>query len=263
MNHLLIGNADKTEQILERIEPPFLLLDDGPIADAARAHFPKAKLFDPHRHSFNPLRNMNYKGARDFASLLYSISPQGENTLTVRNGRRALTRLLLAGYSRLSDLPSAKDTKDDAEKEALGTIEDLLLSPVLHNVLCGKTNFFFTGSIIAKLDRAELGDDDAVVLASLLIGQFKGHIVVPDLGSFGRGFHVNLIRQNRLTAGLNSLSEVSDTLGQALLSIKDKTVYRTTRRDAGILADYFDIELNPGELVGQRGNAFRATSREL
>ena len=51
---------------------------------------PRARVFDPHKHCFNPLKDIDYKKAREIADVLYTIAPQGENTLTVRNGKRAL-----------------------------------------------------------------------------------------------------------------------------------------------------------------------------
>jgi hypothetical protein len=45
---------------------------------------------------------------------------------------------------------------------------DLLVSPVLKRVLCESTNFSFSSDIIlAKLDRAELGDFDALLAHQL------------------------------------------------------------------------------------------------
>ena len=49
---------------------------------------------------------------------------------------------------------------------------------------------------------------------------------------------MSLIRQNLLIAGLNSLSQLSDKLQQAVLLIKDKTVYRTSPKDADVLIGY-------------------------
>jgi hypothetical protein len=255
MNALLIGNADKTERLLQIAQPPFLLIDDGPIADAFLETFPRAKLFDPTVHSFNPLRGMDYKRARDFAAAVYTASPQGENTLTVRNGKRALTRLLLDNPGRLDHLKSS----GEADAEALATIEDLLLSPVLRRVLCNPTNFSFKGSVVARIDRAELGDFDAFVLASLLIGQYQGQVIVPDFGFYGRDFYTAFIRQNRLTAALTSLSEVPPKLQQALLGIKDKTIYRTTLEDAERLIIYTK-HTEPRNIVGLEGDEFLPTS---
>jgi hypothetical protein len=233
MNHVILGTADKTEPLLHVTRYGFLLVDDGPIADAFLSHFPRARVFDPAVHSFNPLKDIGYKAARDFAALVYTASPQGENTLTVRNGKRSLTKLLL-NAGRLDKLSSPSE----ADAEALATIEDLLLSPVLKRVLCNPTNFSFKGSVVAKIDRAQLGDFDAFVLGTLLIGQHKGQVIVPDFGFYGRDFHTTLIRQNRLTAGVNFLAELPVKLSQALLTVRDKTPCGTTAADARELAEY-------------------------
>ena len=102
MNKLLIGLADKTEQLLDT-KPGFLLIDDGPIADAFLHRFPEAKLFDPTKHSFNPLKGMTRKFARDFVDALYSYYPES-TTLTVRNGKRALARLIANNPTQLDHM---------------------------------------------------------------------------------------------------------------------------------------------------------------
>lgn len=250
MNKLIIGSADKTEQLLETREP-FLLIDDGELVDAFLENF-SATVFKPKIHSFNPLDGIDYKGARDFAATIYAASPQGENTLTVRNGKRALARLFLANPTRLDKLPNE-------DEEATATIQDLLLSPLLKRVLCRNPNFRFEGSVIAKLDRAVIGDFDAFVLGQLLIGQFKGQVILSDSGFYLRDFNMNLIRQNRLTVGLTSLSELSHTLQQAVLGIKDKTIYRTTMDDAERLVIY-TRHANPSILALQGEGEFLCTS---
>jgi hypothetical protein len=240
LNHLLLGAADKTDRLLEITKPRFLLIDDGPIADAFLERFPKARLFDPAVHSFNPLAGMDYRRARDFADILYASSPGGKDTLTVRNGRRALVRMLLAKPSRLSDMPEPSAVKDDAEKEALGMIEELLMSPVLSRVLCGRgTPFRFgEGTTVAKLDRAELGDFDAFIIGALLIGHHKGEVVLSDGGFYARDLHMSLIRQNRLTIGCNLLSELPQKIRQASLLFEDKTARLASYEDAKLLAQY-------------------------
>ncbi len=256
MNKLLIGLADKTEQLLET-PAPFLLIDDGPIADTFLERYSRAKEFDPNKHSFNPLKGLDYKHARDFAATLYTASPQGENTLTVRNGKRALTRLLL-DTKRLDKLHASTDPGDI---EAAATVDDMLLSPVLKSVLCGPPNFTFpTGGkwsapVIARLDRAELGDFDAFILGALLIGQYKGQVILSDSAFYLRDFHVALIRQERLTVVVNYLTELSPKLQQAVLGIKDKTIYRTTPEDAERLIVYTK-HTNPGTLTNQTGNDY-------
>src|SRR5262249_29713990 len=100
----------------------------------------KARIFDPLVHSFNPLKNIDHKTARQLADLLYTISPQGENTLTVRNGRRALARALFAA-KRLDQLKvesKIKGIKEEVEE----MIDDLLFSPILKHALCNKGKLF-------------------------------------------------------------------------------------------------------------------------
>jgi hypothetical protein len=237
VNHLLIGTDDHTQRLLNISKPRFLLIDDGPIADAFLTQFPKARPFDPAVHSFDPLAGMDYPRARAFADALYAASPQGENTLTVRNGKRALAKLALATTARLDNITG--DTKDPAIAEALATIDDALLSPVLRRVLCGNPNFRFgEGTTVAKLDRSAIGDFDAFVLATLLIARHKAQIIIPDFGFYGRPFHVPLMRQNRLTAGVRVLAELEPKLRQAVLTIKDKSAHNTTADDAETLAQY-------------------------
>lgn len=234
VNHLLLGTADKTQRLLSLARRGFLLIDDGPIADAFLANL-KAREFDPNTHTFNPLRAIDYPRARLIAETIYGAYPQGQDTLTVRNGKRALARMLLSGADRLDKLG---DNADPGAEEALATVADMLLSPVLRQVLCNPTNFSFRGSVVARLNRAGLGDFDAFVLASLLIGQHKGQVIVPDFGFYGRPLHMSLIRQRRLIAGLNFLDEVPRNLAQALLSIPEKEGRGCTYEDAQTLAGF-------------------------
>lgn len=229
MNVLLLGINDKTDELLARATPPFLLIDDGPIADAFIKRY-RPRVFDPTKHSFNPLKNITYQRARDFAHIVYTASPQGENTLTVRNGKRALTKAVLVS-PRLDKLK----TNDD---EVAAAIEDILLSPVLKSVLCGVKQFDFNISVVAKIDRARLGDFDSFILGMLLIGQHKGQIIIPDGGFYLRDMHTSLIRQNRLTVGLNYLAELPVKLQQAVLTIKDKVPCGTLFDDADTLAKF-------------------------
>lgn len=245
MNHLLVGTTDKTKRLLDIAKPRFLLIDDGPIADAFLTQFPKAKLFDPTDHSFNPLKGLTPRRARDIATVLYTAAPGGANTLTVRNGRRALARILRDNPTRFDRLPF---DRSDEEQEAKGMVDDLLFSPEMTKVLCGPAHFKFgEASVVARIDRAELGDEDALLLALLLIGQTKGQVIVPDFGFYGRPLHSTLIRQHRLIAGVNFLSELEPKLRQAALSMQYKTAYRTTTEDAERLLPYFHTAYSDGE----------------
>jgi hypothetical protein len=87
-------------------------------------------------------------------------------------------------------------------------------------------------------ESAELGEFDALVLGLFLMAHFKGQIVVPDFGFYGRDAHVSLIREGRLIAGVNSLSELPAKLRQAVLLIEDKVASGATLEDAEMLAEY-------------------------
>jgi hypothetical protein len=161
----------------------------------------------------------------------YTISPQGDNTLTVRNGKRALLKALLKA-DRLDRV------KGDEEVKAL--IDDLLVSPVLRRVLCNPANFSFNpnSAILAKVSRTEPEDFDALVLGLLPMSHAKGQIVVEDFGFYGRDIHSRLIREERLIAGVNFLSELPEKLQRTVLLINVKIPSGTTVEDAEELARY-------------------------
>jgi hypothetical protein len=222
MNHLYVG-------FTRNVELPkggFLFIDDE-VRD-----IPRSRIFDPLKHCFNPLKNLEYKKARELAELLYTLSPQGENTLTVRNGKRALLKALLEA-DRLDEVKG--------EEEVSGMVGDLLASPVLRRVFCETAPVFSFNprSVIqARINRAELGEFDALVLGLFLIGYYKGQVVVPDFGFYGRDAHASLIRENRLIAGVNTLAELPVKLRQNVLLIKDKVAEGGTFEDAETLAGY-------------------------
>ena len=191
----------------------------------------RARIFNPTKHSFNPLKNIDYRKARALADVLYTAYPQGDNTLTVRNGKRALLKALLSA-TRLDQI--------EGDPEITGMIDDLLQSPVLTRVLCNSTNFSFSPNslILARLNRAELGDFDALILGLFLIEHFEGQIVLPDFGFYGRDVNISLIREERLIAGVNFLSELTPKLRNSVLLIDDKIASGTTFDDAETLANY-------------------------
>lgn len=104
----------------------------------------RPRTFDPLKHSFNPLKDLDYRRAREIADVLYTISPQGENTLTVRNGKRALLQALLSA-KRLDEIKPKK-----GDEEVAGMIGDLLASPVLRRVFCNPTNFSFNPNSVSQ-----------------------------------------------------------------------------------------------------------------
>ena len=228
MNKLLIGLAEKTPDLTT--EPGFLLIDDGPIADVFLKQFKRAKLFDPREHGFNPLP-MAYRKAREFASVVYP----DKDLMTYEDGKRALARMLIVAKS-IDRLPVIKHK---GYEHARDTIDDLLLSPVLKNVLSKPTpRWLFSGSsIVARINRADIGEHDAHILASLLISQFKGQIIVPDFGFYARPFHSSLIREGRLIAGVYTLSEIEPKLRNLCLLV-EKVGRHCTYDDAVVLAEY-------------------------
>lgn len=236
MNLLIVGR-DKVDTILEHLPDSFLLIDDGTIIDAVSIP-PKRKVttFDVTKHSFNPLKNIDYRRAREFISVLDSVFPEGKDTLTKKSSNFVLLTALLSNPKRLDSLfPRA--SKEPGEIDAYQKIETLLLSPVLERVLCRPTNFSFDGILLARLNRAELGDFDCFVLANLLITNYKGQVVIPDFGFYACPFHTSLIRQNRLIAGVNFLDEAVKFRNNLLL-IDEKIGHHCTAEDAECLAGY-------------------------
>lgn len=217
---------------------------------------PKTRVFDPTRHGFNPLKDLDYKGARELAAVPYVISPQGENTLTVRNGKRALLQALLQTKKtakwkgKTEKRAFTRFDQITGDEEVTGMISDILASPLLRRVLCEPSDFHFNPKfkIIARINRAELGEFDSLVLGLLLMSHYKGQLVIPDFGFYGRDVHTNLIREGRLIAGVNYLSELPDKLRKAALLIPDKIPSGATFEDAVVLANY--LEKNPPHTDG-------------
>ncbi len=233
MNVLIVG-TDKTDTILEHLPSSFLLIDDE-IDWLTIPPRRKVTRFDVTKHHFNPLKDMDFRKARDFISVLDAIFPEGQNTLTKKNSNFILLNALLSKPKNLSSLfPRA--TKDPAQLDAYQKIQTLLLSPVLERVLNTAIDFPPKGIILARLNRAELGDFVCFVLANLLIAQYAGQIVVPDFGFYGCAHHASLIRQDRLIAGVNFLDETK--LRNPLLLIEKKIGHHCTAEDAEVLAGY-------------------------
>ncbi|MCW3055731.1 MAG: hypothetical protein JWN14_4901, partial [Chthonomonadales bacterium] len=137
-------------------------------------------------------------------------------------------------------------------------IDELLFTDLMRGVLCSENDFAFTGKntkVFARVNRAELGEFDALVLGLFLIAQFPGQVIIPDFGFYGREAHISLIREGRLIAGVNSLSELSPRLRQAVLLIPDKIGSGATFEDAETLARY-------ETRFGERSNEFEGLVKE-
>lgn len=233
MNQLFIGLT----KIIEPEQRCLFIHDEVP-------DIPRARLFDPAKHSFNPLKNMSYEKQCHFVDLIDALFPRGDGTLTKDTGLDFIAEALESKPKTLADLIPVPDHKSPpGHIWAYNKIRRILRSPVLKNVLCKPTNFSFAKNslILARLNRIELTDFDALLLGWLLIEQFKGQVVVPDFGFYGRDVHVSLLRENRLIAGVNFLSELPPKLRNSLLLVEDKIASGTTFDDAEVLADFARI----------------------
>lgn len=239
---LLIG-THKTDTFLEHLPESYLLIDDGPVID--RLILPKRRKvtrLDFSYHSFNPLRHMDYLAARRFVQILDAVFPEGESTLTRKYGNLTLLKALLDKPRSLARLIPRPDPKDTGAQDAYQKVETLLLSPVLRHFLTSPTaRFPWKGIILARLDRAELGDFDCFVLGNLLAAYHPGPVVITDFGFYAIPQHIQLIRQGRLIAGVNFLKEVPGRLANHLLLMPEKIPCRTTFEDAETLASFAGI----------------------
>lgn len=232
MNKLFVGFKNTINENLPKRNFLFLHDDIPKLSDSLRP-----QIFDPEKHSFNPLQGLTYKRARELAVVLYTLYPQGENTLTVRNGQRQLLKALLTAKS-LDEL--------DGDEEVLALKDDLLASPVLRSVLCRKkNNTALAGVVLARINRKELGEFDALALGLLLINAYKGQLVIPDLGFYGRDVHAGLVREERLIAGVNFLDELPEKLRKAVLLTRDKEAHEALYDDAVLLAKYEGLRPDP------------------
>ena len=245
MNLLFVGtkSADlilaKLEELYRR-SGHFLLIDDGPIIDQfVRRTRRKYTELDFSKYSFNPLAGMNDLRAEEFVAIIDALFPEGATTLTRKNSNHLIFKTLKSKPRTLETLfqklvpanPKDTDFKDAAQK-----IERILLVDVLRRVFQTRQNFTVRGILLARINRAELGDFTSKALAYFLIARYTGQVVIPAFGKYGRSFHLPLIDQDRLIAGVNHLSE-SD-LRNDLLLIKDRKAGGCLPEDAEILASF-------------------------
>jgi hypothetical protein len=231
MNQLYVGFAKE----ISLPKGGFLLIDDE------LWNIPRSRVFDPLEHSFNPIKNINYRSACDFVEIIDALFSRGENTLTKDTGLDFLHDALEAAPKTLEGLIAPPDKKSSTGHVwAYSKIRRVLRSHVLFRVLCNPTNFSFNpnSKIQARINRAELGDFDALVLGLLLMSFYEGQLVIPDLGFYGRELHTGLVRQGRLIAGVQHLSELPTKLRGAALLIEEKIPQGTNYEDAKVLAHY-------------------------
>lgn len=209
---------------------------------------PRARVFDPTTHSFNPLKGLDYRKQCAVVDIFDTLFPRGENTLTKDTGLDFIAEAL-ADEPQSFDTLIAPPTKSASTGHiwAYGKTQRLMRSPVLKQMLCTPTNFSFNprSTILARVNRAELGDLDALAIGQFLIGQFQGQIVIPDGGFYLKDTHVSLIRENRLIAGVRFLDELPQKLRRAVLLIDDKQVAGALHDDAVLLAKHAGLHPDP------------------
>lgn len=223
MNQLYVGLG----QQIELPRGGFLFVDDE------LPEIPRARIFDPKcLVNFNPLKDINDIKARRLAQILYTIYPEGESTLTVRNGKRSMVPALMEAKS----LDTVR-----GDDEIMGTLNDVLVSPTLRRIFCGKGHTFSFNPrsvILARINREELGEFDALVLGLFLMEQYPGQLVVPDFGFYGRDVHSGLLRSNRLIVGVRFLSELPPKLRRNAMLIEEKVAMGAIYEDAVELGRY-------------------------
>jgi hypothetical protein len=263
MNVLNVGLTQTP--LLQSLPKRFLFIDDGPLIEQLTfTDQPSATFLDLKTDRFNPVSNMNEMKADAFIDIIDATFPQGRSTLTNRYSNHIIFKALLDSPQRLSTLvdPPASNT-DIYQKDAFEKIERLLMYEVLETFLDRPTNLSFTvrrqgkrdtpKTIIAKLDRAALGDRVCFVLANFLIANYSGTVVIPDFGFYQCPFHRQLIRDRRLIAGVNSLVEVPK-FKQDLLLFDQKSASHCTLEDAELLADYMGLYPDPTRVDNPRND---------
>jgi hypothetical protein len=234
MNKIYVG----TTQALPPNAGCLFIHDEVPDIDRAR-------VFDPTIDAFNPLQKLTYRKASEIVDIFDALFSRGDSTLTKDTGLDFIAQALdqePASFATL--IPTPNKSSPPGHVWAHAKIQRLMRSPVLKSVLDTPTNFSFNprSTILAKINRAELGDFDALALGLFLMAHYKGQIVVPDLGFYGRDIHLSLIRENRLIAGIRFLDELPPKLRAAVLLIKDKVLGGTLYDDALILAKYAGLQ---------------------
>ena len=86
-----------------------------------------ATVFNPKKHFFNPLKNIDYRKACDLVSIFTALFPSGENTLTKEGVPDVLLEALLEKPKKLSELLDRKSADPKLRRswiEELGAMRD-------------------------------------------------------------------------------------------------------------------------------------------
>lgn len=286
MNALLIGPQNKTDLFLQFDGDIIDTTGEVAVTFANRAPILKTLYFDPSDTNY-PVGLNVFDGVADdqqfteqFTDYLFHLFPAGTNTLTRENAQFLLEncirilltnppQTLLSVLKLLSDMTfrehcllMCKDPIVVSNWAAIHALEaktqqalffslrtklgKLLNDPVIRNIVGQPYNTFPQDiRIIANLDRSKIGNMRAKFLGGLLIARATGKVVIPDYGFFNMSVP---FEQNRFTIGLNFLEELSPTVRQQVLSIEDKYVFKTNKKDAEELSFYVGVQ-NPAMLM--------------
>ena len=227
MNRIFVG-------INTHIEIPrsgCLVIDD-------EVRVPRAKVFDPTIHSFNLLDRLDYRKACEIVDIIDALFSRGDGTLTKDTGLDFIMAALLKRPASLDGLIAEPDRKSaPGHVWAHSKVQRIFQSPVLKAALSAPATFSFNprSVTVARINRAELGEFDALALGLFLMSHYPGQIVAPSFGFYAREMHSALLRQNRLIARVNFLDELPPELRQLVL-LTNPIASGTTFEDAETLA---------------------------
>jgi hypothetical protein len=202
-----------------------------------------AKIFDPTKDHINLLAKLHYRKICAITDAIGALFPEGENTLTRATGLEYIAEQLDAAMvAQVKGEPiSLRDLIPEPDKKsttghvwAYGKIRRLLRSPVLNRMLTGK-DFKFGKITLARVDPAALTLFDAQAVTFFLMTQYPQQLVISDYGLYAREMHAQLILEDRLIAGVNTLSELPPQLRQLAL-LQETIACGTTWDDAETLA---------------------------
>jgi hypothetical protein len=212
---------------------------------------PQARVFDPTKDSFNLLKALDYRKSCEIVDGFDAAFDRGDGTLTKDTGLDFIAECLEAKPKTLRQLVPIPDKgASPGHIWAYNKVRRILRSPVLSAALCNQSppafSFNTRSVILARINRAELGDFDALLLGLFLMAQYKGQLVIPDFGFYARDAHASLLRgDGRIIARVDTLEELPRNLRQNVLLIKDKVASGATYEDAELLAKYAGLRPDP------------------
>ena len=219
----------------------------------------RAQVFDPSVDRFNTTAHLDHIGARDLADHLYDLYPKSD-TLRVRDGRRALARLLYDNALKrkrgvyLNHLASTTAPTDPGTADAIELLQDIFMSPVLDRVFGGSsTHTLNRNRTFASIDRSKHGRQDALAIAFALIASYRGPTIIEDLNFIGRDAHAELIHQDRLIAAVRNLEQLKLT---APLLHADLFLIEDIRTDGALYKDAVELAY----AAGLRPDSLRANN---